>query len=386
MQDSTRIDEHRSPRRLLGELGGACGDLGTLLPYAVGAMTVAGLAPLGVLFGFGVFFVASGLFYGLPMAVQPMKMVGAILLTGGMSAGEVAATGMVIGIVLLVLGLTGAIGIVARLIPQSVTAGLQLGLGLTMGLLGFRLMGDALWFGLAMLAVLIVLMRIPRWPAAPITLLVAAVAGQAMGIVAPPEGVVFAWRLPWAVLPSWEETWRATALAVLPQLPLTLTNAVVVTAILSRELFPDRSARATERNLTLSTGIANLTLAPFGAMPMCHGAGGLQAQYRFGARTGLAPILLGALLLILALGFSDAAAGLLGLIPLPALGALLMVAGADLALSKRLFDARPACRPAIALTAGLTLFVNPAAGLAAGWLLETARTRAAGQAQEKGSS
>jgi hypothetical protein len=39
--------------RLLGEVGGACGDLGTFIPHVVGAMTVAGLAPAGVLFGFG---------------------------------------------------------------------------------------------------------------------------------------------------------------------------------------------------------------------------------------------------------------------------------------------------------------------------------------------
>jgi len=46
-------------------------------------------------------------------------------------------------------------------------------------------------------------------------------------------------------------------------------------------------------------------LRRFGAMPMCHGAGGLQAQYRFGARTGLAPIILGVVVLVLAVGFAD---------------------------------------------------------------------------------
>jgi MFS superfamily sulfate permease-like transporter len=152
-----------------------------------------------------------------------------------------------------------------------------------------------------------------------------------------------------------------------------LTNAVVVTAALSHELFPNASKRVNERKLSLSTGVANVALAPFGAMPMCHRAGGMQAQYRFGARTGLAPMLLGGVLLLLALGFSRAAADLFGLIPLPAVGALLLIAGADLALSKRLFDARPACWPAIAFTAALMLFINPAIALACGWALETAR-------------
>src|SRR3546814_13447810 len=110
-------------------------------------MTVAGLAPVGVLLGFGVFLVGSGLFYGLPIAVQPMKAVSAILLTGGIGAGELAATGMLIGAVMLVLGLTGAIGPVARLIPQSVTAGLPLGLGLTIGVLRLRLPAHPQWPG-----------------------------------------------------------------------------------------------------------------------------------------------------------------------------------------------------------------------------------------------
>ena len=77
---------------------------------------------------------------------------------------------------------------------------------------------------------------------------------------------------------------------MLPQLPLTLTNAVIVTALVCRDLFPATAARASERNLALSTGVANLVLAPLGAMPMCHGAGGVQAEHRFGARTGVAPI------------------------------------------------------------------------------------------------
>ena len=47
---------------LLFECSGACGDLGTFIPHVIGAMTVAGLAPAGVLFGFGVSLGATGLF------------------------------------------------------------------------------------------------------------------------------------------------------------------------------------------------------------------------------------------------------------------------------------------------------------------------------------
>jgi MFS superfamily sulfate permease-like transporter len=147
-------------RRLLGEVGGACGDLGTLVPHVVGALTLAGLAPAGVLFGFGAAFVASGLFYGLPMAVQPMKAISAVLLTGQLTPGAVAAAGLVVGAALLVLGATGLIGRVARLIPQSVTAGLQLGLGLTTGWLGLTMVAGAPWIGVPALALLFGLPRL----------------------------------------------------------------------------------------------------------------------------------------------------------------------------------------------------------------------------------
>ena len=80
--------------------------------------------------------------------------------------------------------------------------------------------------------------------------------------------------MPDLVLPSWGEIWRSFEVAVLPQLSLTLTNAVIVTASLARELFPARASLASERNLALSSGLANVLLCPFGALPMCHGAGG----------------------------------------------------------------------------------------------------------------
>jgi MFS superfamily sulfate permease-like transporter len=361
-------------RRLPSEAAGACGDLGTFLPHVVGAITVAGLAPGGVLAGFGAFFVASGLFYGLPMAVQPMKAVSAVLVTGQAGPAEVAAAGVAMGLILLVLAATGGIGWLARVIPQSVSAGLQLGLGLSMGLLGLELIWRTPWLGTPALALLAGLMLVPRFPAAPAVLLAAAGAGYASGLVPLPHDIAFAWSGPALVaMPAWGEIWRGFELLVLPQLPLTLTNAVIVTALVARDLFPAAAARASERNLALTTGVANLALAPFGAMPMCHGAGGVQAQHRFGARTGLAPVLLGTVLLVLGLGLAGSASQLLTVIPLAAVGALLLVAGGDLALSRRLFDAQPSCWPVIAVTGGVTLAFNPAIALVAGCAGEVVR-------------
>ena len=360
-------------RRFFLECSGACGDLGTFIPHVIGAMTVAGLAPVGVLLGFAAFLIATGLFYGLPLPVQPMKAISAVFLTGGLRPGEVAGAGIIMGVVLLVLGITGWIDRLARVIPQSVSAGLQLGLGLLMGVIGLKLILETPWIGFGSLTLLFVLTRVPRCPAAPLALGVAMLAGWATGNTGMASEVAVTPGAPHLVVPSWPEVWRSFQVAVLPQLSLTLTNAVIVTASLSRQLFPSTGSIATERRLALSSGLANVLLCPFGAMPMCHGAGGLAAQFRFGARTGLAPIIFGAVLLVLAVGFADNAAALFALIPMGAVGSLLIFAGTDLAISRRLFDGKPSCLWVIGATALVTVTVNPALGLILGWVAELMR-------------
>ena len=151
--------------RVAGEIGGAFGDLGTFLPHVLGAITVAGLAPVGVLASFGVCYIATGLFYRLPIPVQPMKAVSAVLIASGLSAGEIAAAGLCLGVILLVLGATGAIGRFARIVPPSVVTGLQLGLGVTLALLSLELMAGLPWLGIVTAGLLLLLMRVPRCPA-----------------------------------------------------------------------------------------------------------------------------------------------------------------------------------------------------------------------------
>ena len=360
----------------LREAGGAFGDLGTFLPHVISVLTLGGLASGGVLFGFGLFYLVTGLIYRLPIPVQPMKAVSAVIVTSGLPPGAVAATGLLLGVVLLLLGVSGAIDRMARAIPASVIAGLRLGLGLGFAWLGLEMMAEVPWLGVGMLVLLGGLTFLRGCPATLIGLAVALLAGQAAGL-APPSGALAPdFALPALVLPSLAEMGEALHQAVLPQIALTITNAVIITAALARSLFPESGGAVTERRLCLTSGAANLLLAPFGALPMCHGAGGLQAHHRFGARTGAAPLLLGVALVTLALFFAEAAVGLLAMIPLAAVGAFLVLAGVELAVSRRLFDARPDCWPAIALTALATLVFDPAVGLAVGWTIETGRNLA----------
>jgi len=131
----------------------------------------------------------------------------------------------------------------------------------------------------------------------------------------------------------------------------------------------------TSRRLATTSGLANIALAPLGALPMCHGAGGLAAHYRFGARSGAAPLILGLTFLALALAPPEVAAVALAAIPAAGLGALLLFAAGELAISKRLFDCRPSCWPVIAVTAGVTVIFDPFWGLLTGGIAEIIRAR-----------
>jgi hypothetical protein len=357
----------------LREFNGALGDLGTLLPLMLGAIAIAGLAPVPVLLGFALCYVASALYYRLPIPVQPMKAIVAVLLVAPLGAVELAIAGLLIGSVLLMLGASGWIGRIARLVPQSVLAGLQLGLGLALTGVALGLMASAPWLGALTLGVLIALLRIAQAPSVLIALGLAVAATPLLDapVIAIAHDAPFA--LPLATWPELVQFERAASQFVLPQLALTFTNAIVLTALVAGDYFGDRAAHVTPARLSIGTGLANLALTPFGALPMCHGAGGLAAHHRFGARSGAAPLLLGLALLVLALLPDGRGIALLAAVPLAALGALLLMAAAELALSRRLFDSRPSCWPVIGITAGVTLASDPFLGLVAGSIAELAR-------------
>lgn len=359
-------------KTLVKDASGAMGDIGTLIPLGLGAIGLAGLAPIPVLLGFAAFYIATGLNYRLPIPVQPMKAVAALLLTSEVTSQSLVASGVAIGIILLVLGLTGWINSAARLIPRSVLSGLQLGLGLMLASMSMGLMATSVPLGVMTLGVLgITLKMLPNWPAALIGLGGAVAIGTllgAPGLTLPVENSVV---LSLPELPGIDDWQQATSMLVLPQLALTLTNAIVLTALVVGDYYGEQSRRVSPARLSVSTGLANLLMVPFGAMPMCHGAGGVAAHHRFGARTGMAPVLLGIALLLVA--FIPGGLSVIAAIPMAGLGALLFLTAVELALSRRLWSAKPSCWPVIATTALVTVWADPFFGLLAGVATETVR-------------
>ncbi len=360
-----------------GEVGGALGDLGTFLPYVIAAITVVGMNPTGVLVSFGLFYLAAAAVYGVPMGVQPMKAASAVALVQYMAPGEVAGAGLVIGAFFLVAGATGGVTRLARIVPRAVTAGIQLGLGASLAFLGLRLLAETIWIGVAVCAVMLALLRNPRVPAAIAGLAAGIALAYAAGTLPPFPDIRPGIYLPHLVWPAWEDVLRGARNLAVPQIPLTLTNAIIVTAAITRDLFPKELHGVDERSLALSTGIGNLLAAPIGGFPMCHGAGGIAAHYRFGARSATAPALMGIACLCLGLFLGDDATAVLSLVPPAVLGALLVFSGLELASPANTLGGGGRDRLVALGVAALSIITNPAVAFIAGLAVALAADRLA---------
>ncbi len=366
-----RLDRH--------EIAGSLGDLGTFLPLLVGMAATNGLDFATALFFAGLFNIVTGLTFSIPMAVQPMKAIAAVALTEGLTPPEIVAAGATVSLVILVLGVTGLINWLNRIVPKSVVRGLQLALGLSLAIKGIHMVsGTNQWFaadsyttGLVATLVVLFLAFSRRVPAA----LVLFVAGLILAMWTHPglfSTLGLGFTLPTWSPPVWDDFVTAFPKAALPQIPLTTLNSVIAVCALSADLFPDR--RAEPRKVAISVGLMNLIAFWFGGMPMCHGAGGLAGQYRFGARTNGSILFLGTVKIILAVLFGASLMALCQAFPTSILGVLLAFAGMELALVCR-DQTRRADAFAMLLTAATCMALNNVAlgfamGLAMAWCLQ----------------
>jgi MFS superfamily sulfate permease-like transporter len=323
----------------LVELAGAFGDLGTLIPFVVGYVAVMKIDPLGILFMFGLSELVVGLYYKTPIPVQPMKAIGgaAIASGGRMSAGMICGAGLFTGAFWFLVGATGTVNIATRLASRPIVRGIVLGLGLMFITEGIRMMLVTPWLGGLGLVITFVLLTHPRFPAMFALLLLGAAAAYLLDPVqtkallsTPPE-----FRLPVFAIgrASWSELVSGTLVLAIPQLPLTIGNAVIAIRAENNELFPDRPV--SDRMMAVSQGLMNLLSAPLGGIPLCHGAGGMAGHVRFGARTGGSLVMLGAIVMALALFFSRSVGLLFQIFPRAVLGVILFFAGAELAITTR---------------------------------------------------
>jgi SulP family sulfate permease len=375
------------------EFAGSLGDLGTILPLAIGMILINGLNPLGLFLGVGLYYVFAGLYFKVTSPVEPMKVIGAYAIATGISASQIQASSLWIFLFLLVIGGTGIITLIGRYIPKPVIRGVQLSTGILLVTQGIKLMLGTSTFqalrnaaepylsiqnlgplplGLMIGGILgvltLLLLENKRLPAAIVVvgagLLAGILWGTREGLHQIQVGMFWPDILPYG-FPSAGDFTFALLVLVLPQVPMTLGNAVMANADLSIQYFPQEGKRVTHRALCISMALANLVSFFLGGMPMCHGAGGLASRYRFGARTGGSNLISGAIFIVLALFLGEQLMGIIYLLPMAALGVLLVFAGAQLSLTVLDMKTRKDMFVPI-LVVGITLASNLAAGFLVG--------------------
>ncbi|ETS81590.1 hypothetical protein PFICI_06592 [Pestalotiopsis fici W106-1] len=328
----------------LSELSGALGDLGTLLPLMI-TLAVNGSISLSTTLVFSGFYnLVTGIVFGIPLPVQPMKAIAAAAIASHTSLRETMAAGSVTSIVVLVLSVTGLLQWVTRVIPVPVIKGIQFGAGLSLIIsAGTSLLRPLVWFlpwpldnriwALLAFLSLIATQRLPRFPYALIVFLVGIILAFVI-LTTDHLGHGQHYALPWfrfwspyTVIPNWSPDAIGMGIA---QLPLTTLNSVIAASALAYDLLPNLpNPSVTE--LGISVALMNLLGCWFGAMPVCHGAGGLAAQYRFGARSGASIILLGLFKIVLGLVLGESLLGLIQAFPKSLLGIMVIAAGLELA-------------------------------------------------------
>lgn len=366
-QAAPRPARPRAPIRFdRNELAGAFGDLGTDLPLLIGVIAASGVDSAGVLILFGLMQVFSGLWYRMPMPVQPLKAFAALVIAQKIPGRVIFGGGLAIGVSMFFLSITGLIDALARLVPKAVVRGIQFGLALQLATLALKqyVPADGLpGYALATVAFLVIvaLLGNRRWPAAIIVIglgvayalvfkLDLATAHRALGL-----------RLPSWHLPESGDILTGALLLALPQIPLSLGNSVLATRQIAADYFPER--RLTVRQISFTYALMNLVSPFLGGFPVCHGSGGMVGHYAFGARTGGSVVLYGGLFLTLGLFFSQGFQQVVQIFPLPILGVLLLFEALTLAaLLRDISGSRPDLL--VALLVGLLC-----AGLPYGYLV-----------------
>ena len=388
------------------EFSGSLGDLGTLLPLALGLILVNGLSPNGIFLSVGLFFIFSGLYFGVTVPIQPMKVISAYAIATAMTASQITASGYLIGLVLLVIGATGAITVIGKYIPKSVVRGVQLSTGTLLMVEGIKFMLGTtrlqmlrqaaepylsiysvgavpvgILIGIAGGLLTLLLLDNKKFPAGVVIVFGGIALGLIFGIregldkinpgIHLPQFLPFGW-------PTNADFTFALLALVLPQIPMTLGNAVIAYADLSKDYFGDNSKKVTYKSACISMALANIVSSTIGGMPLCHGAGGLAAHYRFGARTAGSNLMIGAIFVILAVVLGNESLAVIYLIPLSVLGILLLFAGSQLALTIMDLENRKEFF-VVLIMLGITFASNLAAGfmvgIVVGWVLKAEKLK-----------
>ena len=350
----------------LREFGGAFGDWGTLIPFIIGYISIVGLNPAGIFLTLGITNILLGIKFNLPLPVQPQKTIGTVAISKEWSPNMVISTGFGTGVIWFLLGFSKKLNKIVSKVPIISVRGIQLGLGLILGWTGIILFSENIFLGFISILIILILIKNKPIPSAIILTLGGILILFITGTIKISD-LKFGIPLLAFQIPTWKNFLLGMLYAGIAQLFLTLTNVMVATVVLIKELFPEKES-VDANNLAFNMGAMNLITPFFTGMPLCHGSGGLMAQYAFGARTGGSMILEGIMEIILGFFFSEALFLLFTEFPIAILGAMLIYTAILLGnIAFRDFNIKTF--PIILISAIICFFINIALGFLIGLIL-----------------
>jgi len=287
----------------------------------------SGLDPVSVLTVFGLMQIATAVRYRMPMPVQPLKAMAAIVIAQKLSPGVLYGGGLAIGICMLVLTATGLLAWIHRAIPKPVIRGIQCGLGLQLARIALQdyVQSDGyggLWLAAIGFTITVFFIGRKHIPAAVVLVALGVLYAFTFKLSAGALAGAVGFHLPQWNPPTGEEIWTGFLLLAIPQIPLSIANSVLATKQLALDLFPHR--RVSIGQIGWSYSLMNL-LNPFlGGVPTCHGSGGMAGHYAFGGRTGGSVVIYGAIFVVMGLFFGLGFQTIIQVFPLPILGVLLL--------------------------------------------------------------
>jgi len=310
------------------EFAGSLGDFGTLIPFTVGYIVICGFNPTGLLIGIGLTNIILALIYKLPLPVQPKKVIGSVALAEKWSISRVLGAGFSVGLVWVMISFSTRLCNLLEKIPHSLVRGIQLGLAFTLAIAAAEMVNENIILSAVLIIIAFLLLKNRFVPSSIFLVLFGFVYSVVIGSLILSK-VDVGFSLPKISLFTLDDMVYGFIYAGFAQLFLTLTNAVVATVALVHDLFPDRND-VTPRNLIQNMGAMNVAMPFIGGMPLCHGAGGLAAQYLFGARTGGAILMEGLLEISLGLFFSDSLVTIFTSFPMFVVGVMLLMTSFEL--------------------------------------------------------
>jgi xanthine/uracil/vitamin C permease (AzgA family) len=315
------------------ELAGAFGDIGTDLPLVIGMILASGLDSSSVLITYGLMQLLTALIYGIPMPVQPLKAVAMIVITQKIVPSVIYGGGLAIGILMLILSLTGLIDLIAKYIPKVVVRGIQFGLGLQLALIALKeyVVSDSTsgyWLAGVAFIITIILIGNRKYPPAIFIILIGIIYALIFNFNNFNFLNTVSFSIPKLYTPNWTDILTGFLILALPQIPLSIGNSIIATKQMATDYFPEK--KITIKKISLTYSIINIINPFLGGIPTCHGSGGMAGHYAFGARTGGSVFIYGTMFLILGVFFSGSFEQIVKIFPLPILGVILLFEGLTL--------------------------------------------------------